>query len=33
MVELERLVSVSRISGPVVVLGDFNVHLGSDEGV
>ena len=29
MVELERIISVSALLGPVVVLGDFNAHLGT----
>ena len=31
MKELERVISESRILGPVTVLGDFNAHLGSWE--
>ena len=30
--ELERVVSESRLLGPVAVLGDFNAHLGLLEG-
>ena len=31
MKELERVVSESRLLGPVTVLGDFNAHLGGWE--
>lgn len=33
MVELERVVSESELLGPVVVLGDFNAHLGGHGGL
>ena len=29
LIQLERVVSESSLLGPVVVLGDFNAHLGS----
>ena len=29
LVELERIVSESALLGPVIILGDFNAHLGS----
>ena len=32
LVELERVISESELQGPVVVLGDFNAHLGGEAG-
>ena len=32
LVELERVVSESKLLGPVIVLGDFNAHLGGYVG-
>lgn len=31
MKELERVISESRLLGPVIMLGDFNAHLGGWE--
>ena len=31
LVELERVISESELQGPVMVLGDFNAHLGERD--
>ena len=28
LIELERVISVSEVWGPVIIAGDFNAHLG-----